>query len=189
MTSNSEAQKPARIVRRRYLIDSKRQLTTTFLTTGMVALLLIVVNIGFGLLRSSQRDYLSAVAPHLEPVLEQQDQRFSVAMVAISVVLVLAVAAVTIVRTHRTAGAVYAVRLRLERLRDGDLQIRLKLRQNDNLQDLEGPFNEMVASLRERAEGEAEALDALAARADDLVPDGGGIAADLRALARRKREV
>lgn len=177
------------VVRRKYVIDRKRQLRTTMLTTSLVAVLLVLVNLGFTLLRNSQTSLLSSAAPQLTPVLERQDSTSSLIMIAISVVLVAAVAYATIHQTHRTAGAVFAVKQRLERVAAGDLQVRLKLRRNDNLQDLEQPFNDLVVSFRDRALADAEALDGLAAAADRLGPDGTGLASTLRQLATDKREV
>jgi len=175
------------IVRRRYVIDRRRQLRTTMLTTSLVALLLVAVNLGFILLRTSQTSMLASAAPQLTPVLEHQDATSSVIMIVLSAVLVAAVAYATIRQTHRTAGAVYAVKQRLDRVTAGDLQVRLKLRQTDNLQDLETPFNDMVASLRNRALVEAESIERLAAAARQIGPDGSEIAAALHELAAAKR--
>ncbi len=185
-TPESQTFRP-HIARRRYVIDRKRQLRTTMLTTSLVALLLVAVNLGFILLRASQTSMLASAAPQLAPVIEHQDTTSSVIMIVISVVLVAAVAYATIIQTHRTAGAVYAVKQRLDRVTAGDLQVRLKLRQKDNLQDLETPFNDMVGSLRSRALVEAESLERLAAAVRQIGPEGSEIAAALRELAGAKR--
>ncbi len=79
------------------------------LVTSLVALLVLVVNLGFTFLRTSQTSLLAAVAPQLTPVIDRQDAVFSLIMLVMSVVLVIAVALKTIVETHHTAGAVYAV--------------------------------------------------------------------------------
>ena len=178
-----------RVLRRRYLIDPRRQLRTTATTTTLTIVLLLVINLGFAFLRTSQSEFLAAVAPQLTSLIEEQDATFSLAMIVISLGLVIAVGLTTIVQTHRTAGAVFAVRQRLERVREGDLQVTLKLRHQDNLQDLETPFNEMVRALRRRSLQEATTLDKLAAGASMLGPDGEGIAASLADLARHKRQL
>ena len=103
----------AKVIRRRYLIDPKRQLRTAVMTTSLVAILVFLVNLGFALLRTSQTSYLAAVAPQLTPVIERQDTIFSLTMIIMSVVLVVGVSLKTIVETHRTAGAVFAVRQRI----------------------------------------------------------------------------
>jgi methyl-accepting chemotaxis protein len=180
---------PAWVIRRRYLIDPKRQLRTAVMTTSLVAILVILVNLGFALLRTSQTSFLAAVAPQLTPVIERQDTIFSLTMIIMSVVLVVGVSLKTIVETHRTAGAVFAVRQRIERVKEGDLQVTLKLRRRDNLQDLETPFNDMVSSLRDRALEEASTLEQLASKAEKIGTDGKDLARALRNLAQHKRQI
>jgi len=177
------------VVRRQYLIDPKRQLRTAMMTTSLIVAVVLMVNLGFALLRTSQTAFLAAAAPQLTPVLEEQDTTFSLTLIVISIILVIAVALITIVHTHRTAGAVYAVRQRFERVTAGDLQVTLRLRQRDNLQDLETPFNEMIVALRNRVLKEADSLERLALRAAKIGPDGDGIAAALAELAQHKRQV
>ncbi len=178
-----------KIPRRRYLIDPKRQLRTVVMTTSLVAILVLLVNLGFAFLRSSQTSFLAAVAPQLTPVIERQDDIFWQIMLLMSVLLVVAVSLKTIVDTHHTAGAVFAVRQRLERVKQGDLQVVLKLRQGDHLQDLERPFNDMVSSLRGRALAEAGTLDDLAMKAGNLGADGEDLARELHGLAQFKRQL
>jgi methyl-accepting chemotaxis protein len=180
---------PARIVRRRYLIDPGRQLKTAALTTGLTVVLLGFVNLGFFLLRSSQTSILTAAAPQLSPVLDRQDTTMFLVMLGLSLILVVAVFVVTIVETHRTAGAVYAVGRRLERVRDGDYRVTLKLRRKDNLQRLEPPFNGMVAGLRRRALDDATALEELASRAEGPGAAPADLAAELRTMSAAKREL
>jgi methyl-accepting chemotaxis protein len=174
--------------RRRYLIDAKRQLRTTLVTITLVAVLLVGLNLGFAMLRMSQSTALTSAAPQLGPVVARQDAWFATLMGLASLALVVAVAVATIIHTHRTAGAVYAVRQRFDRVRDGDLNIALRLRRHDHLQDLEQPFNRMMASLRDRSVREAENLDDLADRLSGEAPAPREVAAALRELARSKRD-
>lgn len=179
--------RPPRVVRRSYISDPKRQLRTAILTTSLVLVLLVFVNLGFHLLRASQTSILSAAAPQLKTILAEQDSTRMLVMISISVVLMIMVFIVTIVETHRTAGAVVAMRQRLERVRDGDYHISLKFRHRDNLKDLEDPFNEMVATLRKRADDDAAVLDELAVRAESIGNDGEGLSRALRDFAESKR--
>ncbi len=176
----------ARVIRRRYLIDPGRQLRAAIMTTSLVVVLVIMVNLGFGILRSNQSSFLSAVAPQLSPLLEEQETVYTLAMILFSFVLVAAVSIRTIVETHRTAGAVFAVRQRIERVTDGDYHVNLRLRENDNLENLVAPFNTMVAALRDSAENEALELEGLAERAEKMGPEGEVIAGELRGIARNK---
>lgn len=178
-----------KVIRRRYLIDPKRQLRTAVMTTSLAAVLVLFVNLGFAFLRSSQTSFLAAVAPQLIPVIERQDDMFWLIMIVMSVLLVVAVSLKTIVETHRTAGAVFAVRHRIERVAEGDLHVVLKLRRGDNLQDLEKPFNDMVSSLHGRALNEAAVLDELAMKAEGIGADGDDLAHALHRLAQHKRQI
>lgn len=175
-----------KVFRRRYLIDPKRQLRATLMTTSLVVVLVIMVNVGFGFLRSNQASFLSAAAPQLSPLLEEQETVLKLAMIVFSVMLVAAVSLKTIVETHRTAGAVFAVRQRIERVTAGDYDISLRLRENDNLENLVDPFNAMVAALRNSATNEASEFERLATQAQKLGPEGETIAAGLRDLARTR---
>jgi len=178
-----------RVIRRRYLIDPRRQLRTAVMTTSLAAVLVLLGNLGFAFLRSSQTSFLAAVAPQLTPVIERQDDIFWLIMIVMSVLFVIAVSLKTIVETHHTAGAVFAVRQRLERVTEGDLRVVLKLRQGDNLQDLEKPFNDMVSLFRSRALDEAAGLDELAVKAEEIGPAGEDLARTLHGLAQHKREI
>jgi methyl-accepting chemotaxis protein len=180
---------PPRVARRKYLIDPKRQLRTASLATLLVVILLVFVNVGFYFLRLSQTSTLSTAAPQLTPVLREQDSALSLSMIGLSVILAATVFFVTIVETHRTAGAVFAVKQRIERVRDGDYRVALKLRSRDNLQDLEVPFNEMVRSLRRRALDDASSIEELAVAAEGMQPGGADLSRALHDLAVKKREI
>jgi methyl-accepting chemotaxis protein len=177
-----------RVYRRQYLVDRKRQLRTVVLTAGVTLFLLAIVNIAFGVMRASQSMVLSAAAPQLGPILEQQDSSFATTLLVISLIFVGGVSIITIAETHRTAGAIYAVKQRLERVRDGGLRVTLDLRKRDTLRDLMAPFNEMVASLRDRVLADADELDRLADEASSATADPAVLAARLRELAEQKRE-
>lgn len=177
-----------RVYRRQYLVDRRRQLRTVVLTAGVTIFLLAIVNIAFGVMRASQSMVLSAAAPQLRPVLEQQDASFATTLLVISFIFVAGVAIITVAETHRTAGAIYAMKQRLDRVRDGGLHVTLDLRKRDTLRDLMAPFNEMVTSLRDRALAEADEFDRLADEASSATADPAALAARLRELADRKRE-
>lgn len=177
-----------RVYRRQYLVDRRRQLRTVVLTAGVTIFLLAIVNISFGVMRASQSMVLSAAAPQLRPILEQQDSSFATTLLVISFIFVAGVAIITVAETHRTAGAIYAMKQRLDRVRDGGLHVTLDLRKRDTLRDLMAPFNEMVVSLRDRVLADADELDRLADQASSATADPAALAARLRELADRKRE-
>jgi hypothetical protein len=92
---------------------------------------------------------------------------------------------ITILETHRTVGAVYAIRRRLVEAREGDLHSPLRLRQGDTLTDLVEPFNDLMSDLGERARAEADELDRLA----DEAGEASTLSAPLRELAQHKRDL
>jgi hypothetical protein len=173
------------VARRHYVIDRRRQFRTAFIVAGLAAFLLIFVNVAFGILRMSQAMVLKASAPQLGPVLQEQDTRTAALLAVISVLFVIGVFVLTIAETHRTAGAIFAVRRHLDRVRDGDYRVTLKLRPRDTLRDLEAPFDDMVRSLRDGALGDADRLDGLA----DDAADNPDLAAALRTFAEEKRAI
>lgn len=183
---SATADAASRVFRRRYLIDPRRQLRTVFVTTSTAAFLVLLINLAVGLLRTSQGSFLAAVSPRLEPIVERQETTFLLVMVAFSALVIVGVAVRTVVETHRTAGAVFAVRQRLERVAAGDLFVRLRLRRNDNLAELEAPFNAMVEGLRRAADDEAETLRRLADRISSIGGDARIVADELRKMAESK---
>jgi hypothetical protein len=192
MSNEKTASAPPRkkiFPRRQILIDRGRQLRTAALTTSLAAFLLIAINVAFYVLRTSQTMVLTSVAPQLEPMLAERDAKFAAMLLLISVVFAAGVFLLTIYQTHLTAGAVFAVKRRIDQLRQGDYQTKMRLRPRDNLQDLTGPFNDMLASLREHELADAEELDRLAARIATGDTDPTELAAVLRDLAAKKREM
>jgi methyl-accepting chemotaxis protein len=158
------------------------------LTSSLALFLLLVVNIGFWMLQTSQSSTLAAVAPQLSPVLEKQDATFSAVLIVLSLAFIAGVFVITVVETHRTAGSVFAVKQRIGRVRDGDLHVSLNFRPQDTLLDLKDPFNEMVASLREKEISEADELDRLADEASKGALPEPVLLEKLRTIALKKRD-
>ena len=165
--------------RRHYLIDRRRQLAATFRIAGLVLVLLIAVN---GLLAWQSYSTTSAIETS-NPVMAERirtiDQRNMVLTAGISLIILAMVVVRAIMYTHRTAGAVYRVSMCLGKVADFDFDVSLRLRDEDNLRELEEPFNTMVGNLRQRAEVDQHALLKLA---DQI--EGSGNAADAEALRR-----
>lgn len=184
-----DVSKLPRIRRRTYVLDRGRQFRTAFLTSGLAALLLLIVNTAFTILRDSQTIAISAAAPQLGSTLSQQDSRLSTILILVSIVFVIGVFVITIAETHRTAGAVHATYRALEGVSDGDYLTPLRLRPKDNLRDLREPFNEMISTLRKQALADADALDLLAKAAMETDADTSALAEELGGFATKKREL
>ncbi len=186
--SNPPATARPRVMRRKYVIDRRRQYRSAALTAGLSLMLLIVANVAFSVLRSTQSIVLSAANPQIRPVLEEQDARMGMMLIVVSIIFVAGVFAITIAETHRTAGAVYALQKALDRVRTGDFQTMLRLRPRDTLLDLRFPFNDMLNSLRNRALAEADELEEFAAEVSSGALEPSELASRLVDLAKRKRD-
>jgi methyl-accepting chemotaxis protein len=108
-----------------------------------------------------------------------------------SLVFLAGVFLVSVLETHRTAGAALKIGRAMERVRSGQLKTRLRLRRGDNLQDLASSFNAMSAALHEKTWEDVEALDAAADRIEHEGHDAEarlGVSRTLRRLAEQRRK-
>ncbi len=155
--------------RRRYLINRERQMRSAFLVVVVVVLLLVPLNYSLHTVRQQETATITASNPELRPLMESRDRiELTVALLA-SLVIMAGIFVLTIIETHRTAGAAFAIRRRLDLLQQGHFDAELHLRGGDNLRELEAPFNAMTEALRTRAAEEAKALDVLANEVADIV--------------------
>jgi signal transduction histidine kinase len=96
---------------------------------------------------------------------------------------------VSVLETHKTAGACVNLARRLDDIRDGRYDTTLRLRRDDHLVELEPVFNRMARAMQQRTWEEIEALEDLASRIERADPalDPAGIAVEIRGIAGRKR--
>ena len=154
--------------RRTYLIDRKGQLTTTVKIAGLVAILLLLLNLVFaGISENEARKAISA-NPDLAPIMAATDRTGSYLIASGSLFILLLVVVRTVIETHRTSGAAFNIKRCLGRVADGDLNTSLKLRPKDNLMELQEAFNRMTQSLRRRASKEKEFLDDFSSKIEAL---------------------
>lgn len=169
--------------RRHYLIDKRRQLAATFRIAGLVLVLLIAVN---GLLAWQSYSTTRAIEtsnPLMAERIRAIDQRNMALTAGISLIILAMVVVRSIMYTHRTAGAVYRVSMCLDEVADFNFDVSLRLRDEDNLRELEPPFNKMVGNLKRRAEDHQKAMLKLA---DEIEGHGNKVDAEmLRRLADR----
>jgi methyl-accepting chemotaxis protein len=127
-----------------------------------VVALLIVVNLIFSWWNTLETAEIIAASPQLADQMRATDARSAMLLLAISLVCVGLIVFRSIILTHRTAGASYKIGMRLDQIAAGQHDTELHLRLNDNLRELEEPFNKMSASLRRIAQEDAEALTTIA---------------------------
>jgi methyl-accepting chemotaxis protein len=152
------------LLRRKFLINKQTQLRSAMLVTGVVFALLVLLNLTFHALRTTESRGMMALSPDVAEAVGDVDRNELILTMIGSLVVLVGVFAVTIFETHRTAGAAVGITRRLRQVAEGDLNARLKLRRGDSLRDLEEPFNDMVTALRDRASSQADELDRLAAQ-------------------------
>jgi len=154
--------------RRTYLIDKKGQLKTTIKVAGLVAFLLLVLNLVLAGISTGESRKIIAANPDLAPHMAATDRSGSFVIASGSLFLLFLVVVRTVVETHRTAGAAFNIKRCLGRVADGELHTVLTLRPKDNLMELQEPFNRMVASLRKRASEEQKLLTDLSSKIEEL---------------------
>jgi HAMP domain-containing protein len=75
---------------------------------------------------------------------------FLMALAVEALCFIVATTALAVVTAHRIAGPFIRLQNTFHAVRDGDLSLKLKFRDYDHLEDVEGAFDEMMAALRRR---------------------------------------
>ena len=172
--------------RRNFLVNKRYQLKASLMTVTVVLILLVFLNLAMyqATVRSSAA--ILADAPELAEVIRAQDRVELSLILLASFVFLLGVFAVSVLETHKTAGAAYNLGQRLAEVGRGRYGTILRLRKGDNLAELEAVFNEMSRRLTERTWDEVEKLNQFAAEAERL-DRGEELAAALRRMVTDKR--
>jgi len=175
--------------RRRFLIHRASQLRAALIITGVALVLVVLLNLSLQSSRVQSTAAIASVSPELGSILQAQNRFELVLGIAASLVFLVGIFAVTILETHKTAGAAYHLCRELERIRDGLYGIRVKLRRGDNLREVEMAFNEMSRTLAERAVLEVEELEHAASVADRVENplEASDLAKTLREMADERR--
>lgn len=181
----------AALRRRRFVVDRRYQFRAAFFAVAVAMLLLLLLNLSLLFTSRQSAEAAKTVAPEFSDFIEAQD-RVQMGLVATgSIVFLVGVFLVSILESHRTAGAAFKIGRALDRIRDGRLDVRLKLRRGDNLHELASAANGMAGALHERAWQDVEALEAIAARAEQAhgEPAAHEAARAIRAHVATKRRV
>ena len=173
--------------RRQYLIDRKGQLLTTAKIAGVVAVLLVSVNVVFILWNQMETQAIVATNPQLLEEMKAIDARTTRTLAITSFVVFVVVVVRSIRLTHRTAGAAFNLQRCLDRVASGDYTTELRVRRKDNLRHLQEPFNRLTQDLRKRAALDQAALSELASTLEDQGLQE--LAREVRAMADAKGEL
>jgi signal transduction histidine kinase len=173
------------------LIHRASQLLAALIITGVALVLVVLLNLSLHSSRIQSTAAIATVSPELGSILQAQNRFELMLGIAASLVFLLGIFAVTILETHKTAGAAYHLCRELERIRDGLYGIRVKLRKGDNLREVESAFNEMSRTLAERAVVEVEELEHAASVADRVESplEASDLAKALREMADERRRL
>lgn len=151
--------------RRKFLIDRRSQLRTTLLTAAVVATVLVALLASLHVSRERATEALVAEMPSLAATLAAQNRIDFAFQLAGAIVFLAMVVVVTLLETHKTAGAAFNLERQLAKIRDGEYGTRVTLRHNDNLQSVGRMLNEMSIALDERLWRDVEVFDDLAEQA------------------------
>ena len=173
--------------RRSFLINRRYQLKASILTASVVLILLVFINLLLysASTRSSAR--ILADSPELEAIILAQDRMELVLIVLASLVFLAGFFMVSVLETHKTAGAAYNLIRRLGEIEGGRYTTALRLRKGDNLAELEPAFNRMARALRDRAWEDVETLRQLADESERGGAPAAELATRLRELADRRQ--
>jgi methyl-accepting chemotaxis protein len=148
--------------RRRYLVDRRRQLSSTLRVAGLILVLLVLLNGVLAWQNYVETAKVLATHPEIGEQMREADLRHAAVTAAISLIIVAMVVVRSIMITHRTAGAVFSVSRHLDRIATGHYDGTLRLRTDDTIRAIEDPFNKMVGNLRRRAEQQYRSLSNIA---------------------------
>ncbi len=151
--------------RRNFLVDRKNQFRTTALAAGVVATVLTVFLVTLHLSRERATETLVAHMPSLAETLAAQNRSEFTFQLTAAIVFLTMVIVVTLLETHKTAGAAFNLSRQMGKVGSGDYGTRVALRRGDNLQAVARAFNEMSITIDERFWRDIEIFSDLAEQA------------------------
>ena len=177
--------------RRSFLVNRRYQLRTAALVGTVVLVLLVFLNLSIYSSGLSESERIARESPELEAFVKAQDRTLVFLVVLGSMVFLVGVFLVSVLETHKTAGACVNLARRLDDIRDGRYDTALRLRRDDHLVELEPVFNRMARAMQQRTWEDIEGLEDLASRIERAEPalTPPGIAAEIRGIATRKRSM
>lgn len=133
--------------RRQFVVDARYQLRAGVLV-GLVAIVLLVL-LNASLMfphRPPSAAASMAATPMRSPYVASDRSSFALLLLG-SAVFLGGVVVVGLMESHRTAGAAFAIRRAVDGLRDGQSQVRVRLRRGDQLQDLARSINQLAETI------------------------------------------
>jgi hypothetical protein len=132
--------------RRQFLVDAQYQLRSGVLAGTVAIILLVLLNTAL-VLQQGESSPGSEGTGLGRPSISIQDRSSLVIMLIGSAVFFGGVVLVSVLESHRTAGAAFAIRRAVDAMRGGETQIRVRLRRGDHLQELARSINLLAETL------------------------------------------
>jgi hypothetical protein len=147
--------------RRRFIVNWRYQLKASLFGVSLALIMLSLVNLNVYFTNRASTESILVVNPELRTSLEVRDRRQVIELALGSVVVTLAIFALGIFQSHKTAGAAFSLRRTLLQLRDGQYDATPRLRRDDNLQELLAPIGDLARALRDTTAAEISTLQAV----------------------------
>ncbi len=151
--------------RRTFLVDRRSQLRTTLVAGVVVAAILTAFLVTLHVSRERATEALVAHVPSLAEALAAQNRSEFTFQLAAAIVFLTIVVVVTLLETHKTAGAAFNLSRQMHEVRSGEYGTRVSLRRGDNLQSVGQAFNDMSIAIDERLWRDFEVFSGLAEQA------------------------
>jgi len=136
--------------RRQFVVDARYQLRSGVLVGSVAIVLLVLLNASLILPHrtplATAATAAMAATPVRPPFAAPDRPSFALLLVG-SAVFLGGVVLVGFLESHRTAGAAFAIRRVVDGLRDGQSQVRVRLRRGDHLQDLAHSINQLAETI------------------------------------------
>jgi hypothetical protein len=177
--------------RRRFVVHWPSQMRSAVIVTSVALVLVTLLNVSLHTTRVQSERAVAGQSTELQQLLEAHARFELLLAILASLIFLVGVFVVTILETHKTAGAAFHIGRELERVRDGFYGIEVRLRRGDNLGNLAASFNEMTRTLAERTVLHAEELEHAASEADRIEspPEAAALARALREMADERRRM
>ena len=133
--------------RRQFVVDARYQLRAGVLVGLVAMVLLVLLNASLILPHRPPSATASQAATSLRPPFQVSDRSSFALLLLGSAVFLGGVVGVGLMESHRTAGAAFAIRRVVDGLRDGQSQVRVRLRRGDHLQDLARSINQLAETI------------------------------------------
>jgi hypothetical protein len=133
--------------RRQFVVDARYQLRTGILVGLVAIILLVLLNASLILPDRSTSESVSTREAFRESSRQISDRSSFALLLMGSAVFLGGVVVVGLLESHRTAGAAFAIRRVVDGLRNGQSQVRVRLRRGDHLQDLARSINQLAETI------------------------------------------